>query len=287
MEKFSVVSLASQIQTEGDAYAFLEKLRWGAEPVCPHCGVIGGHYFLKPSNGVSRTTSRGTQSQRRTWKCADCRKQFSVTTKTVMHGSHVPLRVWVLVFFEMAANKNGISAREIERKYGVNARTAWHLTQRIREAMRSDGKPFTGTVVVADETWVGGEPRNMHASKRPARGKGYSDQTPVLSLVSIGLETKEVRSQVVPDVRGVTLRKAIGNEAVLPEITLFTDSAMAYRELAPKVARHVMVNHKAGEYVKRGAGTGLLHDPVTSELWCREALLEGCPHAETPSEGVP
>ena len=137
-------------------------------------------------------------------------------------------------------SKNGISAREIERKYGVNPRTAWYLTQRIREAMSNrNGNPFRGTVVVADETFIGGEPRYMHANKRPKRGKGYSDQTPVLSLISMDLDDKrEVRSQVIPDVRAVTLRKAIANETVLPEITLFTDSYTGYNALTPKVARH-------------------------------------------------
>src|SRR5271154_2619830 len=126
MEKFSFVSLAAKVATEADAYKYLEGLRWGDKPVCPHCGVIDGHYFLTPKNGVSRETSRGKQSQRRTWKCHECRMQFSATTGTSLHGSHVPLRIWLFVFFEMSANKNGIAAREISRKYGVNPRTAWH-----------------------------------------------------------------------------------------------------------------------------------------------------------------
>ena len=53
----------------------------------------------------------------------------------MMHGTRLPLRTWVMVFFEMASSKNGVSACEIERKYGLCSRSAWFLMHRIREAI--------------------------------------------------------------------------------------------------------------------------------------------------------
>jgi transposase-like protein len=97
----------------------------------------------------------------------------------------------------------------------------------------------------------------------------------VLSLVSVGLDKNEVRSRVVPNVRGATLRKAIAEQVVLPEITLFTDTAGQYRELTPQVVRHVMVNHSKGEYVKRGAGTNWAEN-YFSQL---KRSLDGTHHA--------
>jgi len=135
MERITVTELSRKIANEGDAYAYMERLRWPNGPVCPHCQHDKA-YFLKPSNGVSRPTRTGTHSQRRVWKCAKCRRQFSVTTGTVFHGSRVSLQTWLFVFFEMCANKNGLTAREVERKYGVAPKTAWFMTHRIREAMR-------------------------------------------------------------------------------------------------------------------------------------------------------
>ena len=79
------------------------------KPVCPHCGSIDKHYFLEPRNGVSRETSTGKQTQRRLWKCSQCRKQFSALTGTVMHGSHIRIRTWLFVAFEFASSKNGVS----------------------------------------------------------------------------------------------------------------------------------------------------------------------------------
>ena len=50
-------------------------------------------------------------------------------------------------------------AREIQRKYGVTAETAWHMMHRIREAMKQMHLPMPDTdvdlmrgTVVADET---------------------------------------------------------------------------------------------------------------------------------------
>jgi len=278
MEKFSLIGLATRLATEADAWIYLERLRWNGEPVCPHCGVIGGHYFLTPKNGISRTTSRGTQSQRRTWKCKDCRRQFSVTTGTVMHGSHIPLRTWVLVFFEMASSKNGISAREIERKYGITPRSAWHLTQRIREAMRADNVVrFRNSVVVADETWIGGKAKNKHANRRP-KVSGIKEQTPVVSLVNLDMAKKEVRSQVVPDTSAHTLRKVLTEQVVIPEISLFTDDAYVYRKIGREAVRHVAVNHSEGEYVRKGAGTNAAEN-YFSQL---KRSLDGTHHQVSP-----
>ncbi len=125
--KLTVVQIADRLRSEADAYRYLEELRWGeGEPGCPHCGETGATY-IQPTNGVSRKTRTGEMSERRVWRCVHCRKQFSVITGTVFHGTKVPLRTWVLVVFEMVSSKNGISAREVERKYGVCPRTAWHM----------------------------------------------------------------------------------------------------------------------------------------------------------------
>src|SRR5207244_6258161 len=134
------------------------------EPVCLHCDNLGAS-FIEPANGISRKGSGGCQSQRRVWRCLSCRKQFSVTTGTVMHGTKLSLRVWIMVFAEMCAAKNGIAAREIQRRYGVHPRTAWHLMHRIREAMKNNGlvQSMRG-VIVADETYIGGSVKNKHNS---------------------------------------------------------------------------------------------------------------------------
>ncbi|MGA3221833.1 MAG: IS1595 family transposase [Acidimicrobiales bacterium] len=244
--------IASLIPTEADAYKLLEEWRWHGEPVCPHCGSINDHYELKPRDGVAKT-NRGTPTQRRQWKCKDCRAKFSVLTKTIMHGTHIPIRTWVFVIFELCASKNGIAAREIERRYKLSPKSAWFMLHRIREAMANGSGDLFSGVVVADETWIGGTPKNRHAHKRVGSKQGKTDKTPVLTLVHS--ETGEVRSKVVANVSGKTLRSVIAEQARMEDTTLHTDDAGTYGTFGSELAGHHSVNHKAGEYVRDGVST--------------------------------
>ena len=129
---------SNRIPDEASAYKFLEQMRWGGDPtVYPHCNATGKFYYLAPSDGTQgRKTRTGANTQRRVWKCADCRRQFSVLTNTVMHGSKIPVRTWLFVIYEFCASKNSVAAREIERKYDLSPKSAWFMLMRIREATK-------------------------------------------------------------------------------------------------------------------------------------------------------
>lgn len=244
--KTNTATLSARIISEADAYLYLEDLRWGDTPTCAHCQSANVR-LIPPANGVSRKTAGGTMSQRRVWKCKTCRKQFSVLTNTVMHATKIPVRTWVLVFFDMVASKNGISACEIERRYGVSLKAAWHMMHRLRFAMSADNGPlFTGDVV-ADETYFGGDPKNRHASdpRVEKRGRGTS-KTPIVTVIEA--KSRRTRSRAVADVTGATLRKAITDNVDMAFSTLHTDALPAYLGIGADMAGHFYVDHSAGEY---------------------------------------
>jgi transposase-like protein len=249
MGSINVLKLADELRTEGDAYAYLERMRWGDQPVCPHCGSVRKHYFLNPANGKARKTRTGSPSERRVWKCADCRRQFTVLVGTIFHGTKIPVRTWVFVIFEMCSSKNGVAAREIERKYGLTAKSAWFMMHRIREAMKRE--PIAGLLsgrVVADETHIGGNPKNRHGWDPKRNPSRKSSKTKVLSLVS--RETGEVRSQVIPNVKSYTLRSVLFAQTDRTVTHLHTDSGFGYGPLGPAFASHSTVDHRDKEYVR-------------------------------------
>ena len=255
--KMNLNSVTKRVIDDDAAYLFLEELRWGDRPVCPHCASIGQHYFLTPKADDGRKTRTGSVTVRRLWKCRDCRKQFSVLTGTVMHGTKISVRTWVLVIFEMCASKNGVASREIERKYGLTPRSAWFLLQRIREAMKDDDPTalFSG-VVMTDETWVGGAPKNRHRKIRNAEkpaGSPNTDKTVVFSVMH--KESGKVRSRVVQDVRRDTLHAAIAEQVDMKNSVLHTDSAQVYERIGWKFQDHQSVNHIMGEYARPGVTT--------------------------------
>ncbi len=73
-------------------------------------------------------------------------------------------------------------------------------------------------------------------------------KTAVLSLVS--RSTGEVRSVVVPDVTGATLRKAISDQVDMPNTMLHTDAAGSYKMISGEFAGHRSVDHRDREYVR-------------------------------------
>jgi transposase-like protein len=245
----------NRLRTETDAYLLLEELRWpdGQPDSCPQSGAIGRFYFLNPANGSSRKTRTGSSSERRVWKCGTCRKQFSVLTGTVFHGTKISIRTWLMVILEMCASKNGVSAREIERKYDLTPKSAWFLLHRIREAMKRG--PLTSLLsgtLAADETWIGGNPANRHASARLAEGhkRWATQKTTVLSVIDKA--SGEARSAVIPNVSAATLRRTMERELAinLGASTLHTDSWKGYVGMAGVLKGHEYVNHLAGEYVR-------------------------------------
>jgi hypothetical protein len=264
-QALSVIKLANRLQSEADAWLLLEEWRWGDTGTsCAHCGCTDVHY-IEPSNGTTRATRTGSMSARRVWKChkrgGGCGKQFTATVGTIFHGTKIPLRTWMFVLFEMVASKNGVAAREIERKYDLTAKSAWFMLQRIREAMKRDALmvPMSGTVV-ADETFIGGKAKNKHRPRgRKPIGAGAQsgpvyEKTAVLSLIDT--ETGEVRSRVVPDVTGATLSKAMGSLNVdKSNTTLHTDAWVGYRAIEGEFQGHEYVDHTADEYVRDGVST--------------------------------
>lgn len=253
LKELNLVTIAKYYSDEGEAYKFLESIRWADRQVCPHCGSIDRSIFLEPKGGV-RKTRTGKISARRVWKCLDCREQFSVLVGTIFEGTHIPLFKWLLAFHMLASAKNGIAAFELHRTLHISVESAWFMAHRIRFAL--EGEPtkekLTG-IVEADETYFGGAAKNMHRfdRERKIKGRGPAGKTSVVSLVERG---GSVRSQVVADVSGKTLGDVLRKHAA-PSATLMTDTAGAYGEVGDEFTSHETVNHTAGEYVRRNAHT--------------------------------
>ena len=109
----------------------LEAERWPDGPVCTHCG-LGAAYKLEPRPGAKTHARKGV------WKCAGCRKQFTVTIGTIFEDSHIPLNKWLLAIDLMCASEQAISARQLQGMLGIGYRAACFLAHRIRYGMKQE-----------------------------------------------------------------------------------------------------------------------------------------------------
>ncbi|HEX4491463.1 MAG TPA: IS1595 family transposase [Acidimicrobiia bacterium] len=253
-QRTSIPALQKRLTSEAAAYEYMEELRWPKGPVCPHCQSTAKHYFLTPKAEAGRTTRRGKVSERRVWKCKACRRQFTVTVGTIFHGSKIPLTTWLFVVFEIVSSKNGVAAREIQRKYDLMPKTAWFMMHRIREAMKRDPKGVAMMVgtIEADEAYIGGKSRAIRGTLSPDAKPSkriIPEKTPVLTLVN--RETGEARSKVMAKITSENLYNAIARQVDVRDSRLMTDESNRYNFIGNQFGGgHDAVYHAGGEYVR-------------------------------------
>jgi transposase-like protein len=258
---------------ESAAADFLEHKRWGETPRCPLCGSVNV-YQMK-----DRMT--GERSKRYLWRCRDCSKMYTVRTGTVMAESLLPLTVWCTAIWAACCSKNGVSAKELERRCQINYRSALFVLNRIRHAVAPAPNPpkLSGEVEV-DEHYSGGSWKNRRKADRiknpSGRGRG-TRKIPVLAVIERG---GEVRTRVVPSVNGENLRSFF-TDHVEKGSRILTDSYAPYRHIAPKYGRHEYVPHSMGEYVSPTDPT--CHSNGVESFFARvKRTISGTHHSVSP-----
>ena len=83
-----------------------------------------------------------------THRCRDCdgNPRFSLQTGTVIHGSKLGYRAWVIAIYLIATRLKGVLSMILHRDLGITQKSAWHLAHRIRNSFEGDHGPFAGPV---------------------------------------------------------------------------------------------------------------------------------------------
>ncbi len=175
-----------------------------------------------------------------------------------MEDSPIGLDKWLSAIWMIANCKNGVSSWEMHRSLGITQKSAWFLLHRIRLAMQNGSFEQLSGEVEADETFIGGKARNMHASKRKAKiqGRGAVGKTIVMGMLE---RDGEVRAGVVAERDAETLQGAIKANVARGSI-LFSDSFTAYEGLYNDFV-HKVINH-AEKYVD-----GQIHTNGIENFW--------------------
>lgn len=253
--------LTQRYPDEESAVEYFTAKRWPEGVRCVKCGS---------------TSAYDCKAKRRLplYKCAECGTQFTVTSGTVMNGTHLPLRAWLFAFHLMGGSKKGISARQMARHLGITVKSAWHLCHRVRATMKNDAQFFSGGIVESDETYIGG--------KRRGKGRGYKGNKMAVQVI-VERKHKELASgQCRPASKAECTNECPGQAqsiALRPEAEkvdgrtvganlrkhtdpattrLMTDESQIYAQVGKSFRSHETVNHSEKEYARTDPASGRL-----------------------------
>jgi transposase-like protein len=222
---------------------FMMDLRWPNGTVrCPHCGSDHVTYLVKA----------------RVWKCYSKHQlpRFSLKTGTIFEDSPIGLDKWLTAVWLIVNCRNGVSSYEVHRDLGITQKSAWFMDHRIRFALHSGSfdKMLSGHVE-ADETFIGGKARNMHADKRAEKitGTGGKDKAMVLGILERG---GKVHTKVISSRKKKALQAEV-RQHVEAGSALYTDALKSYDGLDE--FQHQVVDH-AVEYVRGNVHTNGLEN---------------------------
>jgi hypothetical protein len=236
-----------------NCHAAMMAVRWpGGTVACPRCGSLRVSYL----------------ENARVWKCYEGheRAKFSLKVGTIFEDSPVGLEKWLPALWLLTNCKNGISSYELARALGVTQKTGWFMLHRLRLALQDSqtgGK--LGGEVEADETYIGGKARNMHASKRRRlnvkRGRSIAGKVAVMGLLERNARKgkSRVRLEVLSSLRKHSVQGKV-RQHVEAGANMHTDAYESYVGLEGEYV-HNVIDH-AECYVK-----GNVHTNGMENFW--------------------
>ena len=211
----------TRFATEEQSRDYLYELRWPDGFECPKCGVVGKAWPI------------GNEL----FKCAICKHKTSVIAGTIFQDTRKPLKTWFTAIWWVTTQKNGASAKGLQRILGLKSyTTAWTWLHKIRKAMVNPNRTKLSGMVEVDECYIGGE---EHDGKR---GRGTENKILVVIAIEL-LEGKNqlgrVRMKVVPNMSKESLQGFIKENVELGS-TIITDGWSSYASIGKSGYSHVV-----------------------------------------------
>ena len=238
----SILDLIKAFPNEQTCIDHLETLRWNGNVISPF-----------------DASSKIYNCKGNKYKCKNTGKYFNVKTDTMFDNTKMELQKWFLAIWIVTSHKKGISSLQLGRDLNITQKSAWFMLQRIRNCFGIENDNELDNEVEADETYVGGKNKNLHADKKAiaSQGRSAKDKTPVVGMVE---RNGKLNANVVDNVGSATLtREIVAN--VKESASLYTDEWLGYKGVS-RIYDHSIVKHNQGQYVN-----GRVHTNTIEGFW--------------------
>jgi len=196
-------------------------VRWeGGKAVCPHCECPTVYECRRPSGALR-------------FRCKACRKDFSITSGTLFAHHKMPLRQYLAAIAIFINEVKGKAALALSRDLGVQYRTAFVLSHKLREAMATELKGMRiggeGKIAEVDGGYFGGyiKPANHKENRRDRRfAKNQNGKRQVVVVM------RERDGRTLPSVfKSESAALGFIASRALPGTSLMADEAPSWNDL--------------------------------------------------------
>jgi transposase-like protein len=230
----------------------MESMIWPTGRVCPACGY-------RRSIALAGRDMGDWRARPGLYQCSNgsCRFQFTVTTRTPLHSTKLPLATWLKALWLTLQSDKGLSSVRLAEALGVSQPTAWRMGHALRLMMARETQ-LEGTVEI-DEFYLGGPPRKQRDTPpvgRGRKGQKRTTRTPVIAVVErprdaeIGTVAGGARASVVVDLSAVETERVLEKEVDVAATHLMSDAWGTFVAVGQSFAAHDTVQHAKREYAR-------------------------------------
>ncbi|MEM6270044.1 MAG: IS1595 family transposase [Bacteroidota bacterium] len=229
-EKFTIREFMLRFPNDDVCLDVIFQQRYGKEEFCPSCAAKTKFHRVK---------------KRKCYACQQCGHHLYPLSGTVMERSTTPLTLWFYAIYEFSTTKNGISAKELQRKLGVTYKTAWRMGHKIRELMNDKEEVSLSGIIEIDESLIGGK------AKGGKRGWGAEKKTCLFGMMERG---GKVKTMPVENRKKETLLPLI-KDSIEAGSTVNSDEYKGYNSLGQEGYNHKTVIHSKYQWAQEDAYT--------------------------------
>jgi transposase-like protein len=206
----SLIQFQKEFGTEEDCAGYLMYKRWSDGFACPKC-QHRQYYYIQ---------------NRKLFECRECHHQTSITARTIMHKTKLPLATWFWAIYLVAHDKRGKSALSLSEILDLNYRTALRLLRKIRAAMKErDSLYLLSGIVEMDDAYFGA----------PSKGKDGRGTNKAKAVIALSKDNQNhpgfLRIQVIDQV-SIEEIKRVTKACVTPGSKIVSDGHSSYKPLA-------------------------------------------------------